>query len=168
MTRALRKQVTVSASPAAVFDAFTSEEGVTSFFAPAARVELAVGGAYEMHFMPEAPAGMRGSDGCQVLAFERPGALSFSWNFPPSLPAIRDEKTRVDLTFAAAGAEQTRVALVHSQWREGADWDAGFAYFDRAWDIVLERLVARFDSGPVDLAPPPSPDAGAGPEVIVR
>jgi hypothetical protein len=31
-------------------------------------------------------------------------------------------------------------------WRDGEDWDAGYAYFDAAWDHVLQRLEDSFDA----------------------
>jgi len=48
------------------------------------------------------------------------------------------------------------VALVHDGWGEGGEWDAAFAYFERAWPrVVLPRLRYRFEYGPIDWAHPP-------------
>ena len=30
-------------------------------------------------------------------------------------------------------------------WQTGEAWDAGWAYFDRAWDIVLHKLQAALE-----------------------
>ena len=35
---------------------------------------------------------------------------------------------------------------------KNVEWDAGFAYFERAWDVVCERLRRRFEHGPLDWA----------------
>lgn len=154
--REIRKEIIVDAPRHAVWEAWTTEQGVKTFFAPDARVELREGGAYEMYFMPDAPPGSRGGDGCQVLGFEAPERLRITWNFPPSIPAIRNEYIVVEVRFEEVDAAHTRVRLVHSGWRDGEDWDRGFEYFQRAWDIVLDRLEERFRSGPVDLTSPPS------------
>lgn len=147
--RVLAREVFVPAPPERVFAAWTTVEGVRTFFAPDARVEPRAGGPYEIWFMPEAPAGSRGCDTCRVLEVEPPRHLAFSWIFPPSLPSIRSEETRVDVTLAPE-RNGTRVRLEQTGWKSGEDWDRGYAYFDRAWALVLTRLARSFESGPID------------------
>jgi len=148
----IEKEVVVKATLAEVWHAWTTEEGVRTFFAPAAKVELRIGGAYEMYFVPDAPAGQRGGEGLKVLSYLPMEMLSFDWSFPPSIPSLRDAgaRTWVVVTFAAAGPGQVRVRLTHLGWREGEDWERGYAYFQHAWDTVLARLERRFASGPID------------------
>ena len=146
--RAIRKEVTVPAARDDVWNAWTTVEGVGSFFAPDARIELKPGGMYEIYFNPEEPEGLRGSEGCRVLAYRRPEFLVFSWNAPPEIPSIRNKKakTRVELKLEPAG-DRTEVSLTHSGWGKGADWDETFSYFEHAWDVVLSRLKSRFETG---------------------
>ena len=147
--RTLRKEVVVPAVPEAVWEAWTTSEGARAFFAPEAAIEARPGGAFELWFDPAQEPGLRGSEGCKVLEAEAPAHLAFTWNFPPSIPSVRGERTRVDvlLTPEAGG---TRVTLSQTGWRDGPDWDKGWAYFDRAWGVVLERLARRFTEGPAD------------------
>jgi predicted enzyme related to lactoylglutathione lyase/uncharacterized protein YndB with AHSA1/START domain len=151
----IRKEVTVQASAHELFELWSTVEGVRTFFGPDARIELRQGGAYEIYFMPEAPEGSRGSEGCSVLEFEPERHLAFTWNFPPTLPALRDKKTRVDLWFQPISPDITQVVLKHSQWGTGGQWPRGVDYFERAWEVVLRRLVHRFRFGPVDWDNPP-------------
>jgi len=146
--RAIHQEALVPAPPGEVWAAWTSTAGVTTFFAPAAKIELRPGGAYELYFDPTGAEGLRGSEGMRVLAFVPGEMLSFEWNAPPHLPEVRREKTWVVLRFAPAGVGQTRVTLDHLGWRDGAQWDQAFDYFTRAWDVVLGRLVKRFQDGP--------------------
>ena len=133
-----------------VFAAWTTEEGVKTFFAPQAHVDARVGGTYEMYFMPDAPEGSRGSEGCTVIEFEPNRHLAFTWNFPPTLPAIRNEHTRIDIWFTRIDDEITQLTMKQSGWKHGHDWLKGLQYFEQAWDIVLERLNKRFRFGPVE------------------
>jgi uncharacterized protein YndB with AHSA1/START domain len=80
--RTLEKQVSVPAPIADVWTAWTTAEGVTSFSAPAANIELRIGGPYEWLFMLDAPPGERGAEGCTVQAFLPPRLLAFTWNAP--------------------------------------------------------------------------------------
>jgi len=149
--RAIRKSVTVSAPVDDVWHAWTTAEGARTFFAPDARIELKPGGAYEIYFNTEEQLGNKGSEGCKVLAYRRPQFLVFSWNAPPEIPTLRKKraKTRVEVRVEPAG-EKTEVTLTHSGWGKGADWDECFRYFEDAWDLVLSRLKASFESGPTD------------------
>lgn len=61
--RAIVAEMTVPASLEAVWQAWTTEDGVCTFFAPRARIELRPGGAYEMFFALDAPSGRQGGEG---------------------------------------------------------------------------------------------------------
>jgi len=156
---AIRKAVIVPASSDEVWSAFTTKEGVTSFFAPDANVEAAIGGAYEMYFVPDAPSGSRGSDGCKILSFIPGEMLSFTWNAPLSMPDVRKQRTWVVLYFQQLEGKQTRITLVHLGWQPGEEWQKALQYFTHAWDIVLGRLHYRFSTKPIDWKNPFTPGA---------
>jgi uncharacterized protein YndB with AHSA1/START domain len=145
----LRKELEVPASVDQVWTAWTTEDGIRSFFAPDAKVELRPGGAYEPYFMLERPEGERGAEGCRVIEVEPPRRLVFSWNFPPHLSTLRNEHTQVRLELQPV-AQGTQVALTATGWQRGGQWEEVYAYFERAWGLVLSRLRRRFEHGPVD------------------
>ncbi len=148
--RLLRFSVDVPAPVADVWHAWTTEAGAKTFFASACKIDLRVGGAYEMYFAPDAPEGERGGDGLTILAIQPEKMLSFTWNAPPSLPDVRGQHTAVTIRLYPLFNNQTRVTLIHTGWGEGGQWDDAFAYFAAAWgDVILPRLQQRFASGPV-------------------
>jgi uncharacterized protein YndB with AHSA1/START domain len=154
--RAIREAVVVDAPVEQVWEAWTTPEGVRSFFAPACNVELRVDGPYEILFDPHAPAGERGAEGMRVLSFQPKTMLAFTWNAPPHLTEVRGQLTHVLIRLRARDDGRTLVTLTHSGWGEGGQWDEAFAYFERAWgQIVLPRLQYRFSVGPVDWDDPP-------------
>jgi uncharacterized protein YndB with AHSA1/START domain len=148
--RAIDKQVEVSASLDDAWAAWTTREGVISFFAPDAKIEPRVGGAFEVYMDPLAQPGMKGADDMRVLAVQPKKMISFDWNAPPHLAEVRKQRTFVIVRFVAVADKLTRVTLHHTGWGDGDEWDASFSYFDRAWGAVLANLKKRFDSGPVD------------------
>ncbi len=142
----------IPASITEVWDAWTTEEGVKTFFAPACRIDLRPGGAYEMYFDVEAAPGLRGGEGCCILAIEKPILLSFTWNFPPEISGLRNDRqgTHVTLRLLKESTEATRVRLIQDGWGSGVDWEKGKTYFARAWgEIVLPRLYQSFTVGPI-------------------
>jgi len=88
-SRVVRKEVRVNASIEKVWKAWTTNEGATRFFAPKARIELTIGGRYELYFDLRAPKGSQGGEGCRVLSFLPMEMLSFEWNAPPEFPMVR-------------------------------------------------------------------------------
>ena len=86
---------TINAPVADVWRAWTTTEGIESFFAPkAAKVEPWPGGAFELWFGVTMPEGSRGSEGCKVHSVKPMEQLVFEWNAPPTIPAI-DRKSVV-------------------------------------------------------------------------
>lgn len=155
--KAIRAEVVVAASIEAVWHAWTTEQGATSFFAPACRIDLRLDGAYEMYFDLNAESGKKGGEGMRLLALDPPHMLAFTWNAPPHLPDVRDQRTYVQVKLEALSESETKVRLVHTGFGDGGEWDQSYAYFNRAWpDIVLPFLKHRFAEGPIDWSNPPA------------
>ncbi len=133
----IEHETVVSEPPAVAWTRWVSAEGL-QWLVPEARVELRIGGAYELYFMSDAPPGVRGSEGCRVLSFVPERILSFTWNAPPHLAETRPQHTWVTVEFEAVDGG-TRVRITHLGWPESgladpeSQWSATFAYFDRAW-----------------------------------
>jgi len=156
MERALEKKVLLDATVDQVWQAWTTREGIRSFFAPDAEIDARVDGAFHIFINPYAEPGMKGADTMRFLALQPKTMLSFDWNAPPSLPATRSQRTFVVLRFEPRG-NQTRLTLFHTGWGssdgvDGKAWDATYAYFDKAWGNVLANLQKRFAPGgqPID------------------
>jgi uncharacterized protein YndB with AHSA1/START domain len=148
--RAIDKSVEVAATLDQAWDAWTTREGIVSFFAPDAKIEPRVGGAFQIYIDPGAAPGNKGADDMRFLALQPKKMISFDWNAPPHLAEARAQRTFVVVRFEPLGEKLTRVSLHHSGWGDGGQWDQAYTYFDRAWGGVLGNLKKRFDSGPQD------------------
>lgn len=149
--RVIRAEIVVPASEDEVWRAWTTPQGITSFFAPDCHVELRVDGPYEIYFDPQASPGLRGAEGARILAIQAQRMVAFTWNAPPHLASVRQQWTHVVVRLQPLDNDHTCVTVCHDGWGEGEQWDDAFRYFDRAWkEIVLPRLRYRFAVGPVD------------------
>ncbi|MBL8314561.1 MAG: SRPBCC domain-containing protein [Rubrivivax sp.] len=148
--RAIDKEVVVNATLEQAWQAWTTREGIVSFFAPEAQIDARVGGAFNIHFDPGAAPGAKGADDMRFMALQPMKMLSFDWNAPPHLAQARAQRTFVVLRFHPLAERSTRITLHHTGWGEGGEWDQAYAYFDRAWGNVLINLGKRFDTGPQD------------------
>lgn len=151
--RAIDKEVLIPASVDQLWDAWTTREGITSFFSPDARIEARVGGAFQIYMDPLAEPGLKGADDMRYLALQPKRMLSFDWNAPPHLAEARQQRTFVIVRLAPVDEKSTRVTLHHVGWGDGGEWDKTYAYFDRAWGFVLGNLKTRYEKGPIDWKP---------------
>lgn len=136
----LVKEVVVEATPAELWPLWTTREGMMSWLISDCRIELRIGGPFELYFMPEGDN--RGSDGCTILSFLPHRMLSFTWNAPPQHPETRPQHTWIVVEFEPTEGG-TRVRLTHTGWPvdvHSAPWNETHAYFDVAWGHVLGKL----------------------------
>jgi len=124
-----------------LWQAWTTKQGIISFFAPDCDIEIKVDGKYEIFFDESAPYGLKGSEGVKILAIQDKKFLSFTWNAPPSIPTIRAQRTHVALYFEKISKNKSKLRVIHDGYGENKDWKKAFNYFEHAWGkIVLPRL----------------------------
>ena len=87
-TRSIELTVVAEAAPEEVFALWSTVEGTSKFFAPAAQIGSAVGEPYVIVFNPEGdPEGAHhGTKGAVVRSLELGHSISFGWTFPPFGP----------------------------------------------------------------------------------
>jgi len=121
---------------------WTTHEGLKTFFGSDNKIELMPNGAFEIYFLLDNPAGLRGSEGCKVLSFLPQRYFSFSWNAPPQFEEVRksDYKTWIVVEFNAISDNQTQITLTHLGWPDDERWMPVFDYFSKAWDVALNNL----------------------------
>jgi uncharacterized protein YndB with AHSA1/START domain len=135
----------IAAPLADVWKAWTTAEGIESFFAPkAAKVDPRPGGAFELWFGVNFPEGSRGSEGCLFHSVTPMEQLVIEWNAPPTIPTIRPLRTLLYLDFKALGADRTELTLRNFGYGQGEEWQKSKAYFDKAWVGVMDSLQKRF------------------------
>lgn len=126
---------------------WSSHDGLKTFFGTNNHLEFYPGGAFEIYFLPEAPEGQRGSEGCRVLSYLPNDFISFSWNVPPRFTELRAQgkKTWVVVQFLSLSANETQLTLTHLGWPVDEAWDAVYDYFQKAWDDILNQLSKQDD-----------------------
>lgn len=141
--RILRTEIVVRAPIDDVWRAWTTEAGIASFFGCESNIELALSGPYELYMGMKEPdeSGLRGSEGCRVLSYVPREMLAFEWSFPPAIMSLRKAgaKTQVVLRFRQTDAG-VKVSFAQLGWQKGDDWDAGYAYFSKAWPMVMKWM----------------------------
>lgn len=144
--KCLHKKREVKATLDQIWQKWTTHAGLKTFIGVDNHIELVPDGPFEIYFLLDNPPGLRGGEGNKVLSFLPRKMLSFTWNAPPSIPEVRDHehKTWVVINLKEVDKTTTEVSLDHLGWLDGEKWDETYAYFDRAWDIVMDSLMESF------------------------
>ena len=150
--RVLRHEASVAATPARVWEAFSTGEGLRSFVAPVADIDLRVGGIWEASYDPARKIGQPGNIKNEVLAFlpERLLAIRIA-EAPPGFPfadIARSVHTVILLREDAPGTTKVEVSML--PFKDGKEWDDFYRFFDNGNAVVLRNLQRRFQSGPID------------------
>ena len=120
--RAIEKSAVIDATLDQAWDSWTTREGIVGFFAPDAKIEPKLGGAFQIYFDPMAEPGLKGADDMKYMALQPKKMISFDWNAPPSLSEVRDQHTFVTVRFEPVTDKQTRVTIHHTGWGDGGQW----------------------------------------------
>ena len=141
--KALIFEVTIPAPRVAVWRAFTTSEGLSTWLTPGAVVDLRKGGEWTAHF----PGGSTG--GGTIVSFVPEEEITLAALAPDRFPHVRADRTTVRFQFVVQG-ESTLVKLTQTGWKSGEEWDRAFEYLARGNAQMLETLHRRFVSGPID------------------
>jgi uncharacterized protein YndB with AHSA1/START domain len=141
--KALIFEVTIPAARPAVWDAFTTSVGLSTWLTPGAVVDLRSGGEWTAHF----PGGSTG--GGTILSFVPEKEIVISAMAPEQFPTVRKERTTARFEFTAKG-NATLVRLTQTEWRPGEEWDKAYDYLAGGNAQMLETLLRRFRDGPID------------------
>ncbi len=158
--RMLQKEIVMNASRAEVWHLWTTNEGMRAALGlTGTDIDLKLGGKFEIYFSMSPPAGQRGSEGCTILSYDPLEMFAFTWNAPPTIPALRDKgaKTQVVVRFSTVDGEKTKVHLTHLGIGTGPEWDKYHAYFENAWPRFLSHMqeyTTKAQRPTKDVAPP--------------
>jgi len=135
--------LTIPAPLPAVWQTFTTSEGLSTWLTPGAVVDLRVGGEWTAHF----PSGSTG--GGTILSFVPEKELVLSAMAPDRFPNVRAQRTKARFRFEARG-DSTFVELTQTGWQNGDEWTKAYEYLAVGNAQLLVTLHHRFVSGPID------------------
>src|ERR1700733_4215812 len=109
--KSLKLEVSIPASLDAVWQAFSTSEGLSTWLTPGAVVDLRKGGEWTAHY----PGGKTG--GGTILSFIPNREIILSALAPEWFPTVRAERTTAAFHFSAQGSDSTLVRLEQTGWK---------------------------------------------------
>ena len=145
----VEQSIVIDAPIEAIWHAISTEEGLSGWVAPEARVELEIGGDYELYFWPENAVGDRGIEGTKVLSFVPNRLLSYWGSSPPQFTEVHLKNVAwatYTLRELPTGAVEVRQ---YGCWPKfGEPWEEEFrAWVESALRVGLEKLAQHVAQG---------------------
>jgi uncharacterized protein YndB with AHSA1/START domain len=144
--KSLKFESTIPAPLDAVWHAFASSDGLSTWLTPGAVVDLRPGGEWTAHF----PGGKTG--GGTIISFVPKSEIVLAALAPEWFPNVRAQRTTARFRMVASGPDSTLVELDQTGWKEGEEWDKAYDYLAKGNTQLLETLRRRFVDGPIDWA----------------
>jgi len=141
--KALIFEAVIPAARPAVWDAFATSEGLSTWLTPKAVVDLRTGGGWTAHYT----GGKTG--GGSIVSFIPQKEIVIAAMAPDQLPAVRAERTTARFDFLEQGGS-TIVRLTQTGWKPGEEWDRAYEYLAKGNAQLLDTLRRRFVTGPID------------------
>ena len=143
--RVLRIEVTVPATRADVWKAFSTSDGLSTWLAPGAVVDLKPGGEWMVHF----PGGS--SAGGNIVRFTPNKEIVIAAMAPEQFPTVRAQRTTAKFELEDRG-NGTLVRLTQTGWKDGDEWDRAYEYLTAGNAQLLATLHKRFVKGPINFS----------------
>ena len=147
MDKIIYHSIILERSPHDVFEFFTVNKHLEQWLTKEADVEPRVGGKFELFWVPEDKEN-DSTIGCKILAFQHDKFLNFEWKGPKMYKHFMNEAnplTNVVVFFIPCTNENsstscTDVYLIHSGWKDSAEWQEAKLWTGKNWDNAFERL----------------------------
>jgi len=137
--------ITIPASRADVWHAFSTSEGLRTWLTPGAVVDLRPGGEWTAHY----PNGKTG--GGTIISFVPQKEIVIAAMAPEEYPTVRNTRTHARFTFESRG-NSTVVTLEQTGWKDGDEWDKAYEHLFPGNAYLLATLHRRFVNGPLNWA----------------
>jgi uncharacterized protein YndB with AHSA1/START domain len=137
----IERTVEIGRSPATVWAALTTAEGLSAWFGDRASIDLRPGGAAQLAWSDGPTADLR------VERVEEPSVFGFTWHIY-GLPADDPRRTYVEFTLEPVGAG-TRLTVIETGFAQVSDDEAYHTAFDgntKGWASELGELVDYLDA----------------------
>lgn len=148
MNQVILKQFDLPIDQSQAFKYFIDEDKLREWLCFSAVTDPYVDGRYELYWEPE-DGHQNSTEGCRITVFEKPYLIAFDWKGPRSLDEVMNQSdplTHVTVVFYPLENRRTRLILQHSGFGLGDDWQQARMFFQRAWDLALQRLVKLLET----------------------
>lgn len=144
--RVLTHEAVIDASPAELWEAWTTDEGIRSWMVPHGKVDFRVGGAYRTSYQANVDLDGEQAIVNRILAYEPERMIAIqNVQTPPGFPNPEIfQQTWSVVRFEPVGRDRTRMVMNGYGYGEGEQWDQIYAMFEQGNAYILQVLKQKF------------------------
>jgi Activator of Hsp90 ATPase homolog 1-like protein len=143
----LRFEVILDTTLKAVWDAFTTEKGITGWEAAKAKLDLRVGGTLLTLYDKNANFGDKGTIVTNIPAYIPMELFIFKVNLNEAFPEKcrnEDQNLQEIVQFRKISENKTKIISSMIGWGTGEDWDKVYKFFESGNKWTYEQLAKMF------------------------
>lgn len=165
--RVQRTSAVIDAPVEAVWDAFTTEDGIEAWMVPVTSIDLRVDGEWRTSYNPQSTLDDADTIVHTILSYEPQRMISVRTRPPASAARLFGDVDFSQLwsvfRFDPTDNGRTRVTISGMGYGDGPAWDRVYDFFEANNPLVMQELAAHFAEHPAAApsANAPSPAASA-------
>ena len=142
--RVLRIETAVSVLPEQVWNAWTTQQGLSKWIAPVVAVDLKIGGKIRTNYDPKARIGDAGTIELPIINYIEKQLITLKVDLNDSFPRkVRDEDHNLQeiVQIVDSGTGKTRIVSSMVGWGSGKEWDDAYNFFARGNEWTYRQLA---------------------------
>jgi uncharacterized protein YndB with AHSA1/START domain len=146
--RVLQLSITVPMKKNEVWKLFTTDEGLQSWIAPVAKIDMKTGGSIRTNYDKTKSVDDSTAIRLDIINYLEYEMLTLKVNLNNSFPAEvkkQDNNLQEIIQFADSGNGQTKIISTMVGWGQGRDWDSAYSFFEKGNDWTCKEILKLFN-----------------------
>ncbi|MEO7618487.1 MAG: SRPBCC domain-containing protein [Chitinophagaceae bacterium] len=148
----LRYEMVVDTPITEVWKAIATEEGIKTWMAPVAKLDLKTGGIVQTNYSTNAKIGDAGTISLGIINYIPEEMLIYQITLNDVFPEKcrnEDKNLQEIIQLKPLSKNKTKVTSTMVGWGQGKEWDETYTFFEKGNKWSYQQLVTRFKNGPV-------------------
>jgi len=149
----LRYEMEVDTSITEVWKAIATEEGVKTWMAPVAKLDLKTGGTVQTNYSSNSKIGDEGTISLNIINYIPNEMLIYKIslnNVFPEKCRKEDKNLQEIIQLKPVSNNRTKIISTMVGWGVGKEWDKTYSFFERGNKWSYQQLLKRFTNGAID------------------
>ncbi|MEO6668859.1 MAG: SRPBCC domain-containing protein [Ferruginibacter sp.] len=149
----LRFEMEVDTPVAEVWQAIATEEGVKTWMAPVAKLDLKTGGTVQTNYNIASRIGEEGTISLGIINYMPNELLIYKITLNNMFPekCRKEDKNLLEIIqIKPVSKIRTKIISTMVGWGVGKEWDKTYSFFERGNKWSYQQLIKRFRNGVID------------------